>query len=69
MSNVIIKNWSTGTGWGQVNYRTIEKFLYFPKCINDEIRWWKIARWQEHWNSNTFDGGIYSGWEADKWVK
>jgi len=32
-----------------IYYRNVKKFLFFPKTINNEIRWWETAEWKEVW--------------------
>lgn len=49
------------------DYRTVTKFLFFPKCINDEVRWLEIATFTQRYCTDRFDveGGPY--WENICW--
>jgi hypothetical protein len=53
---------------GDTYYRNVERFLFFPKTINNERRWWEVAKWKEAWNGCPFDGGIYASWGAIEWL-
>ena len=53
---------------GDNYYRNRKKFLFFPKVIDNEMRWWEVAEWKQYWNGNSFDGGMYSGWVDSSWI-
>jgi len=47
-----------------VRYRV--KFLWFPRTIGEETRWWEWAMWKEkRIKNNSFGGDFwsYSSWE------
>ncbi len=41
--------------------RTVKKFLWFPKFINDEIRWLEFAVWIQVYH------GPVRGWRSTEW--
>lgn len=53
---------------GGTYYRNRKKFLFFPKTIDNEKRWWEVAEWKQRWNDCPFDGGAYAGWEDVAWI-
>jgi hypothetical protein len=44
--------------------RTIDKFLFFPKCVNGEWRWLEKVIYQEVRDENY---GNYDDWDCNKW--
>ena len=44
--------------------RKIKKFLFFPKTIGRERRWWEKAEWEEKHTCGT----SYHYWEVTKWL-
>lgn len=50
--------------------RTIKKFLWFPKSINNEIRWLEKAVWTECciYYGNEHTGYVWWEWKAEKWI-
>lgn len=50
--------------------RTIEKFLLFPKCINNEIRWFEKVKYKQEYIENWAGRGIGKPyiWNDMKWL-
>lgn len=53
--------------------RTITKFLLFPKCIKNEVRWLEVCEFVENYinvNIPTTVGGIakINKWVVKEWV-
>jgi hypothetical protein len=43
--------------------------LFWPKCINDEWRWWEKAEWMEKYISFVSgNGSKIKYWESDFWI-
>ena len=51
---------------GDTYYRNRKKFLFFPKTIGNETRWWEVAEWKEYWFNNT--SWEFMRWEALEWI-
>lgn len=45
--------------------RTVERFLWFPKTLENERRWLERARWEERYLVGSF--GRY--WIAKRWLE
>jgi len=51
------------------NLRRKKRFLFWPKCINDEWRWWEKAEWMEKYISFVSgNGSKIKYWESDFWI-
>lgn len=49
--------------------RTKTKFLYIPKIIDDELRWWEEATWKELYTwADTWDSDRKLKWCKHRWV-
>jgi hypothetical protein len=57
---------------GDVRMKT--RFLFFPKTINNELRWFEVCSWEEEAIPRTSlapesDIAInYIGWKANRWI-
>jgi hypothetical protein len=49
---------------GDTYYRNRKKFLFFPKTIDNERRWWEVAEWKQVW----CPAGEWSCWEDVAWI-
>ena len=44
-------------------------FLYFPKIIEIEIRWWEYAEWEEtYFETNWMEGRWFGEWKVTQWM-
>lgn len=51
------------------NTRQIFAFLYLPKSINGETRWWESACWEEEYqNIHNYDWHDQQFWVATRWL-
>lgn len=46
--------------------RVQTKFLWFPRCIDGEIRWLETASWSETWTNNLSMFGV-AYWDSVDW--
>ena len=46
------------------SYRYRYTFLIFPRIINDELRWWERARWEQE---RVCDWVGFRGWKNIQW--
>lgn len=53
---------------GQV--RKLRRFLFFPKRIGYQTRWFEMAMWKEYWRPPIYSArGVTGGrWEATEWI-
>lgn len=47
--------------------RTITKFLFFPKTINNELRWLETATWVEAYIEKYTTRGWLRWWKPQYW--
>ena len=47
--------------------RIRRRWLLFPKCINDEWRWFELGEWEEKYVIRIGELGFW-GWEANRWL-
>lgn len=47
--------------------RIIEKFLIFPKCIDEEWRWWERVIYEQKYTNYKFGSFDYT-WIDIKWI-
>lgn len=52
------------------DFKTITKFLWFPKTINGETKWFKTASWQEQFveEFDEFYDCFFWTWKSIKWL-
>ena len=51
--------------------RTVTRFLWLPKWINDEMRWLETATWEEevaYWVNGITGERMHWSWDATAWV-
>ena len=58
--------WYKNQNYGAL--RVVSKFLFFPKQIGGETRWWEYATWEEKWVKGGGPGACPDFWRKTRWI-